>query len=175
MSNDRKYIKKAAFTAVMAALGCVLAYVPRLFSADGAARLDLAILPILLVAQMCGPLWSGAGYVLTDLVGCLFSGYAPFFPITVCKLVAGVLLGFGAYQRKFTDMRFFLSLVFVAAVVDFGMMSVALRWLQGRPWVYYMWVRPLTAVMNLAVRALFAPALAKAAAVPLARMKKHFE
>ena len=175
MTKENVQIKKAAFTAVMAALGCALAYVPRLFTADSVIRLDLAILPILFVAQLCGPLWSMLGYVLTDLVGCLFSGYAPFFPITLCKLLAGLILGICFYKKRFTVKRCLVSFAILAAVVDIPLMAVALRLLQGRPWIYYLWMRPVTAVVNFPVRVVFALLVGRAAKVPLARVAKQFE
>lgn len=175
MTKQNVQIKKATFTAVMAALGCALAYVPRLFTADSGGRLDLAILPILFVAQLCGPVWSMLGYGLTDLVGCLFSGYAPFLPITVCKLIAGLLLGICFYKKKFEVKRCLVSFAVLAFVVDIPLMTVALKLLQGRPWIYYVWVRPLTAALNFAVRVVFALVVGNAAKAPLARVSKQFE
>ena len=169
MQKSSTLIKKAAFTAVMAALGCALAYVPRLFTADSAGRIDLAILPVLFVAQLCGPLWSAAGYVITDLVGCLFSGYAPFPPITLCKLAGGLVIGFGFHKKTFSLGRCLLWFGILALSVDVVLMTPALRLLQGRPWLYYLWVRPLTAALNFGVRLLFVLTVGRAAQPTLRR------
>ena len=61
-------LRKLTATAVLAAMGVALAYVPRILTVGGLARLDLAILPAIVAAVALGPLRSCGVYALTDLV-----------------------------------------------------------------------------------------------------------
>jgi len=148
-------LRKLTATAVLAAMGVALAYVPRILTVGGLARLDLAILPAIVAAVALGPLWSCGVYALTDLVGCLFNGYAPFLPILGCKILLGLWLGFCLYRRPIRWGRSLFCLAVAGVLVDFGLMGLSLRLFYGKPWVELIVSRSITAGLNFAVRLVF--------------------
>lgn len=148
-------LRKLTATAVLAAMGVALAYVPRILTVGGLARLDLAILPAIVAAVALGPLWSCGVYALTDLVGCLFNGYAPFLPILGCKILLGLWLGFCLYRKPIRWRRSAFCLVTAGVLIDFALMGLSLRLFYGKPWIELIVSRSVTAGLNLAVRLVF--------------------
>lgn len=148
-------LRKLTATAVLAAMGAALAYIPRILTVGGLARLDLAVLPAVVAAIAMGPVWSMSVYALTDLVGCLLNGYAPFLPILLCKILLGLWLGICLYRKPIGWRRSLFCLLAAGVFVDFALMGLSLRLFYGKSWVELIVSRSITAGLNFAVRMAF--------------------
>lgn len=154
-SAARVPLRKLTATALLAAMGTALAVVPRLLTWGDIARLDLAILPVIVAAIALGPVWSACAYGLTDLLGCLLQGYTPFLPILACKLLVGLWLGLCLYRHHVNWKRSLLCLFVAGVVVDFALMGLSFRLFYGKAWIDLIVSRGITASLNFAVRMVF--------------------
>lgn len=161
-SNRSRLSVAVCTTGVMTALAIVLLLIPKALTGDANGRLDLAVFPILLLARLYGPVFSAAAYVLTDILSCFLLGYAPFLPITLCKLAAGVALGLCFYRRPFSPLRSALALVAVGVVIDGLGMTLALAALRfdvssmtAGAWLTLLADRGVSVVINTALRLVF--------------------
>ena len=154
-SAARVPLRKLTATALLAAMGTALSVVPRLLTWGNVARLDLAILPVIVAAIALGPAWSTCAYGLTDLLGCLLMGETPFLPILACKLLLGLWLGLCLYHHPVNWKRSLFCLFVAGVLVDFVLMGLSLRMLLGKAWVDLVVSRSITASLNFALRMVF--------------------
>ena len=91
-------------TAAMTALSVVFCRFIGFSPENTAFRFEFGFLPIAFVAELFGPLWSGVAYLVADIIGSLFSGYAPNPFISACKLLTGAFMGLflshGIYKKR---------------------------------------------------------------------------
>ncbi len=129
---SKKFPTKTIVTvAVLSALSVVF----RLFLGfpqTGNTRYDLGFLPIAAVGIMFGPWWSGAAYVLADLVGTFAAGQTPFIPITVCKFVFGAAFGLFFYKKNLGWGRIIACVAAISVAVDLLLMPLALAPIMGK-------------------------------------------
>ncbi len=126
-NKAHRHLFSLTLSAVAAALGVALAHLPRMISGDDAARIDFAILPILFLAVWLPPIYTGAAYMLTDVVGCFLNGYAPFLPITLVKLAFGLLMGLFLYRRPVKPLRGAFVFTSLGVLIDFLLMLPVMR------------------------------------------------
>ena len=125
-NKAHRHLFSLTLSAVAAALGVALAYLPHAISLGSAARLDLAILPIIVIAVWVAPPYTGAALAAVDLLSCLTVGDEIYLPITLVKLATGLLLGLLLYKRPVKVLRGVLIFTAIAVALDFGLMTVAL-------------------------------------------------
>ena len=103
MSNNRK-TRLYALTAgaMMAALSIILERVIAIMPASNMmdVRISLSNVPIILAGMLVSPLVGALAGVVSDIVGCFISGYAPFPLLTLAPLVMGLLPGILAGKKK---------------------------------------------------------------------------
>ncbi len=133
--------------AVLAALSVIF----RIFLGypqTGSTRYDLGFLPIAAVGIMFGPWWSGAAYVIADIVGTFAAAQTPFFPITLCKFVFGWIFGAFFYKKKMSLVRIVLCVITISIAVDLVAMPLSLSALMGKgAWAMAISRIPQVAVM----------------------------
>ena len=118
-------------------------------------RFEIGFLPILLVAHLYGPLYSGMAYMLSDMIGAILTtGINPF--ITLCKVAVGVLMGVFFYKRKPTFSRSLIAFSVIAVFVEFLLMVFVFHYSFGHPWLTAFYQRALTAFIMLPIRVLLA-------------------
>ena len=80
----------------MAALSIILERVISLMPASNMMdiRISLSNVPLILAGILASPLVGGIAGVVSDIVGCFISGYAPFPILTLAPFVMGFLPGF---------------------------------------------------------------------------------
>ena len=80
----------------MAALSIILERVISLMPASNIMdiRISLSNVPLILAGILASPLVGGIAGVVSDIVGCFISGYAPFPILTLAPFVMGFLPGF---------------------------------------------------------------------------------
>ena len=96
MSNLREKNQKIATVAVLAALSVVferlLAFPPA--SQESIVRISFGNVPIILSGIMISPLCGGACGLISDIIGCFVSGYAPYPWLMPAPFIMGFLPGF---------------------------------------------------------------------------------
>lgn len=96
MSSNKTNLKKLTAGAMMAALSIILERVISLMPASNIMdiRISLSNVPLILAGILASPLIGGIAGVVSDIVGCFISGYAPFPILTLAPFVMGFLPGF---------------------------------------------------------------------------------
>lgn len=187
MTNTKahRHLFSLTLASVAAALGVALAYLPRILSGDAAARLDFAILPILFLAVVLPPVYTGAAYMLTDVIGCFLNGYFPFLPITLVKLAFGLLMGLFLYRRPVRLLRGAFVFSLLGVLLDFGLMLPVMRlyyWVyapmsENASWFIILYSRaaifPVNILLRTAVYVLLVPLVLRAAKPILKRNSKN--
>ncbi len=155
MTNTKahRHLFSLTLASVAAALGVALAYLPHVISFGSAARLDLAILPILVISVWVAPLYSAGALATVDLLSCLTVGDQIYLPITLVKFAVGLLMGLFLYRRPVRLLRGVFVFPFLAVFVDFGLMTLALRPLFGS-YIAVLTVRAPMVPVNLCLRLL---------------------
>ena len=96
MSKNSKVSLKALTTgAMMATLSIILERVVAIMPASNMMdiRISLSNVPLILAGILVSPVIGGLSGVVSDIVGCFISGYAPFPLLTLAPLVIGFLPG----------------------------------------------------------------------------------
>lgn len=120
-------------TLVVSALLAAISVILRLlgFPQDGTFRIELGFIPIAVSGYLFGGITGGITYVIADIIGTLFTGMSPFFPITVCKFLMGVIYGlFFKNENKSIKNIIFCTLT-IAVLIDLILMPFALLPISG--------------------------------------------
>ncbi len=88
--------------AMMAALSIILERVIALMPASNMMdiRISLSNVPIILAGILVSPLIGGVAGVVSDVVGCFISGYAPFPILTLAPFIMGFVSGVLVKKQK---------------------------------------------------------------------------
>ncbi len=119
---------------------------------DSSIRFEIGFLPIAILGEALGPLYSGAAYLLADILGSLVQGYPPNPWIAACKLLFGVAVGCFFYRRRATLLRSILVFSLIAVLIDVIAMTPIFIWMYGQPPSAAYWTRGVTAALNLPIR-----------------------
>ena len=115
-------------------------------------RFELGFLPIAYIAYTLGPLYAGLGYLTADVIGSLFSGYAPNPWISLCQLAAGVIMGIFFYKRKFSFSGTVICFSVIAVLVEFLLKSPIFVFMYDWTWGFTLGTRAINAAINLVIR-----------------------
>ena len=104
MNKKRISTETIVITAFMIALEIVLS---KLVSINiSFLRIGFGILPIIILAILYGPIWSGVAYSIGDVIGGFLFPTGAFFPgFTVTAFLSGLLYGLVLYKKKITVAR----------------------------------------------------------------------
>ncbi len=93
--NNRNSLRAITSGAMMAALSIILERILALMPASNTMdiRISLSNVPIILAGILISPIIGGIAGVVSDVVGCLISGYPPFPILTFAPFVTGFLPG----------------------------------------------------------------------------------
>ena len=153
MTNTKahRHLFSLTLSSVASALGVALAYLPHLISFGSAARLDLAILPILVISLWVAPLYSAGALATVDLLSCLTVGDEIYLPITLVKFAIGLLMGLFLYRRPVKLLRGIFVFLALALFFDFALMSLVLYPFFGS-FLAVMTARAISVPINLCLR-----------------------
>ena len=100
--QNRTNLKVLTAGAMMAALSIILERLLPITPPSNMIdiRISLSNVPIILASILISPLAGGLAGVVSDIVGCFLSGYAPFPILTLAPLVMGVLPGLLLCREK---------------------------------------------------------------------------
>ena len=120
MSKEKKSnIRALTQGAMMAALSIILERVISIMPASNMMdiRISLSNVPIILAGIVISPVVGGICGVVSDIVGCFISGYAPFPILTLAPLIVGFLPGALIRLCKWeTNRQSFAKVAFVITV-----------------------------------------------------------
>ena len=147
----RTAIRRIVMCAAMTAMSIVLCRFLGISPANSAFRIEIGFLPIAVVAMLYGPVWAGAAYGASDLIGAaVTTGINPF--ITLCKVLFGLLMGF-AFKGKRRGIVFTaLFFVITGIVVDILCMAPIFVHYFGYTAEAAFYTRAITALVNVPVR-----------------------
>lgn len=174
MFKERNRIFSLTLTAAMVALSVVFCRFLGFSATDTPFRFELGFLPIAFVAYMFGPIYSGVAYLLADVIGSFFSGYAPNIWISGCQLLFGIIMGFAFYRKKLSALRIALGFSVIAVFVEFLAKAPIFIFLYGYTAEFAFGARAINALINLPIRAVTFYFLARALTEPMDNiLKKH--
>jgi ECF transporter S component (folate family) len=155
MSRNKKVSLKALTAgAMMAALSIILERVLALMPASNMMdiRISLSNVPIILASILVSPVIGAIAGVVSDIVGCFISGYAPFPLLTAAPLVMGFLPGVflnkkGVYPFFKVLLAVTVSHVFASVIITTYGLSV----MRGVAFVPMLVTRLASCGINLAI------------------------
>ncbi|MBQ3017072.1 MAG: folate family ECF transporter S component [Clostridia bacterium] len=140
-------------TSVMVAMSVVLCRFVG-FSPEGTPfRFEFGFLPIAFVGYMLGPLYAGLGYLVADVIGSLFSGYAPNVWISLCQFATGAVFGLFFHKKKISLPSILLCFGSVAVVIDFLLKSPIFVFMYDWTWEFTLATRAINGAVNFLLRA----------------------
>ena len=154
--SDKKKLSLKALTAgaMMTALSIILERVLALMPASNMmdVRITLSNVPIILAGVLVSPVIGALSGVVSDIVGCFISGYAPFPILTVAPIIMGFMPG--VFLKKSRD--FSLLMVAVSITVSHILASVlvttyGLAVMRGVAFVPMLITRLPSCVINLGI------------------------
>lgn len=96
-------------------------------------RIGFGFLPVALSGILFGPLWSGLGYVVGDILGMLIFPSGAYFPgFTLSAFLTGVIYGFFFYKKEITFKRAFFASATVLTLITVCLNTVWLSILLGK-------------------------------------------
>ena len=147
----RTAIRRIVMCAAMTAMSIVLCRFLGFSPANSAFRIEIGFLPIAIVGMLYGPVWAGAAYGASDLIGAaVTTGINPF--ITLCKILFGTLMGF-AFKGKKRGLPFCTAFfVITGIIVDVICMAPIFVHYFGYTAETAFYTRAITAAVNVPVR-----------------------
>jgi len=102
--SARPNVRRLAITAMMIAMEIIL---HRFLAYQGqSVQINIAFLPIFVVAVAYGPIWSGLAWAIGDTLGTFIAGNGAWFPLfTLTNFISGILMGFFFYRKEIKFVR----------------------------------------------------------------------
>ena len=131
MNKKRTTTEKIVVTACMIALEVVLS---KLISINiSFLRIGFGFLPILFLAILYGPIWSGLAYAIGDLLGAFIFPTGAFFPgFTVTALLTGLIYGLVLYNKKISVTRALIANTLVCVLCNLLLNTYWLTFILGK-------------------------------------------
>lgn len=137
--------KSLVISALLVALSVILRLLG--FPQDGTFRFEIGFLPIAISGYLYGGMIGGISYVVADIVGTLFTGMSPFFPITICKFLMGVIFGLFFHKGNKSLKNIILCATVIGVFIDLVLMPFALVPISGGKTFFGILVTRLAATM----------------------------
>ena len=115
-------------------------------------RFEIGFLPIAVAAYAFGPLYSGLAFLIADIIGSLYSGYAPNIFISLCQLLSGAAMGFFFHKKNISLSRTIIAFSAIAVVIEIIAKSPIFVFMYAWSWDYTILTRLLNALINLPIR-----------------------
>ena len=170
-TTTSKTLVRLCITAVAVAMSVVVCRFLGFTPLDSPVRFDFGFLPIAVIAEMFGPVYSGVGYLIADVIGSFVQGYAPNPWIAACKLLSGVLMGIFFTRGRTSLPRVIVAFTLINAAVDFLLMTPIFVYMYSLPWSVAFATRAVNAALTLPFRIVTFYILSRALKKPLARFR----
>ncbi len=143
--------KSLVISALLVALSVILRLLG--FPQDGTFRFELGFLPIAISGYLYGGVVGGISYVISDIVGTLFTGMSPFFPITICKFLMGVIFGIFFHKGNKSIKNIVFCAITIGVIIDLILMPFALLPISGSKTFFgIMAARGVATALNTPIR-----------------------
>lgn len=154
MSKNKLRLRAVTAGAMMAALSIILERVIAIMPASNMMdiRISLSNVPIILAGILVSPVVGGIVGVISDIVGCFISGYAPFPLLTLAPLVMGFLPG--ALMKKnasYTFVRTTAVITVCHVLASVLITTFGLSVMRGVPFVPMLLTRLPSCGINLVI------------------------
>ena len=155
MSNNRKkHLYALTAGAMMAALSIVLERFLPITPPSNMMdiRISFSNIPLILASILVSPVIGATAGVVSDIVGCFISGYAPFPLLTLAPLVMGFLPG--AILNKKDSYSFFkvlFAVVITHVIASVFITTFGLSVMRGTPFVPMLITRLPSIGINLVI------------------------
>ena len=115
-------------------------------------RISLSNVPIILAGILVSPLAGGLAGVVSDIVGCFLSGYAPFPFLTLAPLVMGVLPAIILrYGKKYPFFKVALAITITHIISSVLITTYGLSVMRGVAFVPMLITRLPSCAINLVI------------------------
>ena len=172
-NTRNKAFLKLSFTAAAVAMSVVVCRFLGFTPLDSPVRFDFGFLPIAVIAEMFGPIYSGFGYLAADVIGSFVQGYAPNPWIAACKLLTGLIMGVFFTRGRTSLPRVIIAFVLINTLVDFLLMTPIFVFMYGWTWGTTLATRALNAALTLPFRIVTFYILAGALKKPLSKFGRY--
>ena len=170
-NRSNAHLMALTITAVAVAMSVVVCRFLGFTPLDSPVRFDFGFLPIAVIGEILGPVYSGVGYLVADVVGSFTQGYAPNPYIALCKLLSGVIMGIFFARGRTSLPRVIIAFLVINVVVDFLLMTPIFVFMYGWTWGATFVTRAINAAITLPFRIITFYVLSKALKKPLLRLK----
>ncbi len=140
--------------AMMAALSIILERVLAIMPASNMmdVRISLSNVPLILAGVLVSPIVGGIAGVVSDIVGCFISGYAPFPLLTLAPFVMGFLPGLILNKKgAFSFWKVLATLVITHVLASLLITTAGLSVMRGVPFIPMLITRLVSIGVNLAI------------------------
>lgn len=172
-SKLQKSTLALSFTALATAMSVVVCRFLGFTPLDSPIRFDFGFLPIAVLAEMLGPVYSGISYLAADVIGSFVQGYAPNPYIAVCKLLTGVIMGLFFSRGRTSLPRVIIAFSIINVAIDFVLMTPIFVFMYEWTWGVTFATRAANAAATLPFRVITFYVLARVLKKPLARFTRR--
>lgn len=172
-SKLQKSTLALSFTALATAMSVVVCRFLGFTPLDSPIRFDFGFLPIAVLAEMLGPVYSGIGYLAADIIGSFVQGYAPNPYIAVCKLLTGVIMGLFFSRGRTSLPRVIIAFSIINVAIDFVLMTPIFVFMYEWTWGVTFATRAANAAATLPFRVITFYVLARVLKKPLSRFTRR--
>lgn len=155
MSNKKKINLKAVTAgAMMAALSIILERFLPITPPSNMMdiRISLSNIPLIIASVLVSPFVGAIAGVVSDIIGCFISGYAPFPLLTVAPLVMGYLPGIILNKKsKYSFIRVLTAVVVTHILASFLITTFGLCVMRGVPFIPMFVTRLPSCGINLVI------------------------
>ena len=121
-------------------------------------RIGFGFMPCAIMGIMYGPLWSGAGYAIADVLGMMIFPNGAYFPgFTLTAFLTGVVYGLFYHNREITIKSSILPNLIVSFVLNLVLDTVWLMILMGQGFLVLLPTRIIKCVVMFAIQVVLIP------------------
>ncbi|NLM61019.1 MAG: folate family ECF transporter S component [Clostridiales bacterium] len=149
----KRNVRMLATSGLLIALDIVCTRFLSFYTPGNVDRISLQFVPNALAGFIFGPYWAMVIAVAGDIAGMLInSGGMMFMPlITLACAARGLIYGLFLHKRTITVVRCVLAVAMVTAVVELGIMPLALSILYGKAWSAIVVAKLITRLITIPV------------------------
>lgn len=140
-------------------------------------KIGFGFIPVMILAVLFGPIWTGACYALADFLGAImFPVGGAFFPgFTASAFIAGAAFGIILHNKPVTAKRVLAASLAVTLLITLGLNTYWLSLFMGKGVLAIIPTRLVQAVIMIAVQTILFPLVWEkiATRIPYVKLNYH--
>ncbi|MGL4361861.1 MAG: folate family ECF transporter S component [Cellulosilyticaceae bacterium] len=137
----------------------------------GPSRISFTFVAIAMMAVYYGPITTGIGCGIADIIGTVLFPAGPFFPgYTLSAVVTGMVYGLFLYKKRFSWWRIIIIQSILLVVITIGMNTIWAMMITGKGYMVLLPTRIMTAMIRVPIEIVIL-GMVQQYVVP--HMKKH--